>query len=231
MNEERSPRSRRRRLADRLLATAQALPGAERVRERAERVEQMLLRELKARLDRMADAERMLPPPSAEGDATGVLRGRMAKLIDRNADQSRDEAFAELCARLIDQLLPDEARILAALSDGGSYPVIHLLRASRVGGDSEYLRRFVTDIGKPARLRVPECAPHYLARLELAGLVECGPADERMEMRYQILEAEREVRALVEAHGGSLARTLRIQRRTVRLSWLGREFWRVAGPT
>ncbi len=226
----RPPGSRRRALVDRLLQTAQKLPGAERVQARAEQAERLLVRELKARLDRLTDEERMLPAQANGDDPTQSLRQRMAQLMARNADQSREAAMAELCARILDQLLPDEARILGALSDGSSQPVIHVGIGGRVGPPTEFLRRFVSDIGKPARLRLPEYAPMYLARLAALDLIETGPEDASLDLKYQVLESDRQVRLLTAQIDPGWARAIRFQRRTVRLSAFGHTFWSAVGP-
>src|SRR5690242_12429574 len=94
-------------------------------------------------LARLADAERVviraikahlaeIDPPVDEpqeifGDQppatpTEVLRD----LLDRSMYSRPDESRTALYLSLLEDLLPDEARILAALSDGATYPIIDI---------------------------------------------------------------------------------------------------------
>lgn len=222
--------SRRRQLFNQLLETAQKLPGADVVQARAEQAERLLVKELKSRLDRITDEERMLPEHDRAPGQTQMLRRRMAQLMDRNSDQSRDEALAELCARLLDTMLPDEARILAALSDGESHPVVHVGVGPKVGRVSEYLLRNVSAIGKQARVRLLDQVPVYLTRLAQLGLIETGPEDSALDLKYQILESDKLVRMASARADADWTQSVRTVRRTVAISAFGRQFWELVGP-
>src|SRR4051794_14257034 len=64
-------------------------------------------------------------PPQLESSArpSRTLDEKMQSLLDRALDQSTDGSQSELYHRIIDQLVPDEARIISALSDGSASPL------------------------------------------------------------------------------------------------------------
>jgi hypothetical protein len=113
------------------------------------RVEDALLRELKTRLDRL-DVEQ-----AGAGSAPGrsrplgeAVRLSPAQLLDEllgaSAGADSAESRTELYRSLLLRLVPDEARILAALSGGTAYPLLHVLVRANGGGvvkaDAEAVR-------------------------------------------------------------------------------------------
>ena len=72
--------------------------------------------------------------------------------------------------------------------------------------------------------------PDSRDRLRALGLVESAAEDDRLEIKYQMLEADGAVREAVEqARPGALS-TVHYQRRVLRLSDLGRAFWDACAP-
>jgi Abortive infection alpha len=192
------------------------------------RIEDAVLREIKTRLDQVdATGEYR----SHHGHAAGGHQPTPAQLLDEllgasiDADSvgSRDELYRSLLLRLV----PDEARILAALSDGTGYPLVHV--QARANGGRTVLSNAST-VGRAAGVQLPDAVSTYVGHLRTLGLVEEGPSDDSLNVQYDILLGEPEVReAEVEARdAGRLG--ARVVRRTVRISPLGRELWKACRP-
>src|SRR4051812_38217985 len=83
----------------------------------------------KQRLDQLelpAPAEDREPRPGGGG-----ISDEMERLLTRSLEQTPAGGRGELFARLVGQLLPDEARILSALSEGPGAAIVHV--ESRTG--------------------------------------------------------------------------------------------------
>jgi abortive infection alpha-like protein len=187
------------------------------------RVEDAMLRELKARLDQL-DARPSAPGSAARSDTPArLLDALLAESIDADSAQSRDALYTALLLRLV----PDEARILAALSDGTRYPLVHI--KTRSNGGRTVLANAST-VGRAAGVQVPEAVNTYVGHLRALGLAEEGPADDSLAVQYDILLGEPGVRHPDdEAHDVGRLGT-RVIRRTLRISALGRELWRACRP-
>lgn len=113
---------------------ARTLPGAAAVQAELGGLERAVLGELRRRLDDidpLADGRAAADPVATPGRAvpptqTAPLRVAMAELLMRSVEQTTQRAREYLHLALLRQLLPDEARILAALADGSVYPLVHV---------------------------------------------------------------------------------------------------------
>jgi len=195
-------------------------------------------------LARLADAERVviraikahlaeIDPPDDEpeemfGDQppatpTDVLRD----LLDRSMYSRPDESRTALYLSLLGDLLPDEARILAALSDGATYPVIDIAEPL-LGTSTVLVLTNASTVGRAAGVSLPHHTPLYVSRLVLAGLAVIGPEGANaMYDDYEMLLTDAAVNlAIAKARRG--IRSARVIRRTVRISELGQELWEAA---
>ena len=153
---------------------------------------------------------------SAQADRSGAAA--LERLLTRSLEQSAAESRAELFDRLLAELVPDEARILAALADDPAVPLVHVesLPGRRV-------LESATLLGNAAGLTLPGHAATYVQRLEMLGLVETGPEAKERDTDYEVLLATGAVRRALKAGAGPVpARALR---RSLVLSPLGRELW------
>jgi hypothetical protein len=189
--------------------------------------ERLVLGALKARMDAVAE----LPPGRDDGPAQSDPAGpeppsaEMEMLLARSLVQSASHGRNELYAKLLGELVPDEARILSALSDGSAAALVHIERRGVLTGDRRQLEN-ASSIGRTAALTLPHLTSTYVTHLLRLGLVEIGPEARELKPDYEALLAERGVRdALKAAETGPIPpRTLR---RTLRLSPLGHELWEV----
>lgn len=210
---------------------ARGLPGAAAVGSELGQLERVVLSELRRRLDTVdpladgpADGPVRSTPPARQ---TEPLRVAMAELLARSVEQTKQRAREYLYLALLRQLVPDEARILAALADGSAYPVIHVDRRSGVSGTRRVLSHAST-VGRAAGVAVPASVPRYLSRLLHFDLVVLGDADPELGVQYDILLTDQSVRDAEDAaREGGRARFVRA---TVSISPLGRDLWDACHP-
>jgi hypothetical protein len=165
-----------------------------------------------------------LPGSGAERSEHETLRERGAELLRRSADVDYDEELHPAYERILEELAPDEARILRLLATGGPQPAIDI-RAG-VPLVSDLVKGGLNMIGPEAGLRYTDRVKAYLNNLNRLGLVWFSRERLRDPQRYQVLEAQPEV---VEAmkKGGRTARTIR---RSILLTPFGRDFCEMALP-
>lgn len=202
------------------------VPGVSLTEREVQRVERVLLRQLRDRMDAAGDApEQPLAAPVGEPSAdrpvdTGPA-GLLAGLLHDSVEQTMPQARTRLHRWLLQQLLPDQARILAALSDGTPYPVVHVTLRGPIGGTGEKVLENASTVGRAAGVALPDQVPVYVAHLRSLGLVAVGPEDESLREAYDIAETDPTVRAAMDRADGAVRTT----RRTLRLSALGRDLW------
>lgn len=185
--------------------------------------EQQAMRLLRSRLADPGPTPRELEGPRPEA----TLDQKMRSLLDRALDQSTGGGQAELYHHIIDQLVPDEARIISALSDGSASPLVSVRSRTPTGGPGRIVLANASLVGRTANLALPQMTPTYVSHLLTLGLLERGPEDPSMKQDYEILMAESYVLKAVKAAGrGPLP--ARVDKRTVRVTALGRELWEAA---
>lgn len=184
--------------------------------------ERLLMSELRQRMAQLDDGSRMLPAP---GTVSSSLPERMNDLLSQSAEQSIEEAERALFGYIIGQLLPDEARILAALSDGSLYALVHVGTGPRLGPMNRIEFHNLCGIGKPALVKLRDQVPLYVDHLASLRLVRIGDEQPDLEMQYQILESDQKVLAWQKALPQSWGKAVRVQRRCLQISEFGRKFW------
>lgn len=231
----------------RAVDVARRVPGVTAGERVAQRVEDAVLRELSRRLDEAAGRRELTSgDPQAAGPrgragvgsasagsagagSAGTLDGavspaeRMDALLRASIDQDPAAGERALVEMLIGELVPDEARMLAALSDGEAYPVIDVVAR---GGDEHNhpILANASSLGRQAGVVLPDRVPVYLGHLLSLGLVARGAADSTLGDEYDILLTDPALMA-ARAHSGSGLRRPRVVRGTVRISDLGRSVW------
>jgi hypothetical protein len=207
------------------------LPGVENATEGLREVERQVLSTLRKRLDEVDDPYVVALSAASSGNesssqgeivpATEPLRAAMKELLDRSVTFDRDRAREYLYATVLRELTPDEARILAVLSDGDAHPAVDVV----VRGERILLRNAST-VGKAAGVTLPDEVPSYLTRLAGLGLVDVTGEDPALSSQYEILATDELVRA-----ASATAKRAKIVRHTLRLSRFGARFWAACDPT
>jgi len=166
-------------------------------------------------------------PTSPEGDSETrrtSLRERGKELLARSADVTQDEELHPAYARILDNLSPDEARILRLLATNGPQPAIDVRRGLPLM--SELVSPGLNMIGAEAGCRYPDRVAAYLDNLNRLGLIWFSRETLRDINRYQVLEAQPEaIQAMRDA-----GRTARTVRRSIHLTPFGTDFCEVCLP-
>ncbi|EHN12595.1 hypothetical protein PAI11_04790 [Patulibacter medicamentivorans] len=203
--------------ADQARRSARQILGVEDVEER--------LRKL---VPERVGAARSWSPPSVDEplDPAQELRARGAGLLAQAANVAFQEDAHPAYARILDELTPDEARVLRLLATRGAQPAIDVRTGRPLGIGSELIAAGLTIIGAEAGCRHVERVPAYLNNLFRLGLIWFSH-EELQDLRgYQVLEAQPEVKqAMREA--GRVAKTIR---RSIALTPFGEDFCRICLP-
>lgn len=199
---------------------AQSLPGYRATTSRLRRLESAVLRSIRRRLEESGDRV-----PSAGGDT----RVRMLnQLLEDSLHTDLGRSREELHLRILRQLVPDEARILAAVSDGTRYPLLHIEVRGTTGGSRTVLANACT-VGRVAGVHLHSAVPGYIGHLRELGVLEEGPKEDSLSDQYALLANEDYVLRAVESAQGGLRGTSEV-RRTVHISPLGSELWAACRP-
>lgn len=218
-----------------------ALDLAHRGISEAERVALTLLRK---RMDAVSDEDgeplcesehdRPAPPRRASADGAPQATPRsaaeaMAQLMEASLEQSEHSAREALALRIVQQLAPDEARILAALADGHSVALVHVGAGPMVGPATQRWLENLSPIGREAGVKLVAETPTYVTHLRSLGLLESGDEDKSLQLKYQLIEADTQVRKTCEAIEKSGLRP-KLIKRTLHMSEEGKAFWAACEP-
>ena len=167
-------------------------------------------------------------PTENEKSAPPAPDAVLESLLERSLFYSREDSRQELYSALLNALVPDEARILAALADGSTYPVVHIAEPTSTAGSSETTLTNASTVGRVAGISLPDYTPLYLARMTDLGLVAIGPeGPSAMATDYELLLTDNAV-AVAQAKARRGIRGARVIKRTVSITALGQEVWEAA---
>lgn len=214
---------------------AKQVPGVDAAERGLQQLERTALGELRKRLDSAGPESAGLP--YAQSSTPGVpvitthgdfapLRATMAELLQRSLSESSAQAREELYSSTLSQLTPDEARIIAALSDGTPFALIDVAERVGVNGVGEYLVRNACSVGKAAGLTLADQVQVYVARLRTLDLAVVGDESPDLNEQYDILLTDEVIRNAMTS-----ARRAKVIRRTLRISPFGTAFWAACDPS
>jgi len=221
---------------------ARQLPGAQAVEREAQRLQHVAVTEARHWLQVPAQkpSARSLSPEEQRtldyirdaDPGTAPLRSAMSELLERSVEATRTDSRTYLVGTIMSQLVPDEARILAALAGAARGFVAGdvVLRARR-RARARLLLAHVSGVGRAAGVVAPDNVPTYLTRLLGFGLIEFGPADDAQVVQYDILATDSTVQAARNSVDARRRGAVKLVRKTVRLSAFGREFWAASDPS
>jgi hypothetical protein len=161
-------------------------------------------------------------PPAPVRVAPLSLRERGADLLERSRDVWSNEQGHPAYARILDELAPDEGRILLLLLQGGPQPSIDVRTGGPIGMvNSQLLAPGLSMIGMRSGVRYGDQVPAYLNNLFRLGLVWFSKEPLRDPQEYQVLEAQPDV--LAAMHSVKFAKVVR---RSIHLTPFGEGFCR-----
>jgi hypothetical protein len=151
-----------------------------------------------------------------------TLRERGAELLERSRDVWNDDVAHPAYERILDELAPDEARILLLLLQGGPQPSVDVRTGGPVGMvNSQLVAPGLSMIGARAGCRHLDQVPSYLNNLFRLGLVWFSREALRDPMEYQVVEAQPDV--LEAMHSVKFPKVVR---RSIHLTPFGEDFCR-----
>jgi hypothetical protein len=174
------------------------------------------------------------PTPVANAAAAEVerekarksLRDRGEELLRRSADVNFEEDAHPAYMRILEDLSPDEARILRLLEEEGPQPSVDVRSGLLpLKSASELVASGLNMIGTEAGCRHLEDVPAYLNNLFRLGLIWFSSETVRDPHRYQVLEAQPEVDEALKSGGRT-----RTVRRSIHLTPFGRDFCELCLP-
>jgi hypothetical protein len=175
-------------------------------------------------------AREIVPERKRERERAASLRERGAALLERAATvEETDDAIHPGFDRIVDQLAPDEARILKLLVNEGPQPIVYINKAAPLGIGAREVARRLSLIGREAGCQRPGMVAAYLDNLVRLGLVAIRRDPIGDEQAYQVVEAQPEVVEAMKSVSGPLFRG-QSSRRSVHITDFGRAFCRVAFP-
>jgi hypothetical protein len=171
------------------------------------------------------------PEPEAESQDGAApeeapLRERGAELLRRSADVHYSEDAHPAYERMLEELAPDEGRILRLLALKGPQPSVDVRTGwLPIDAASELVAPGLTMIGAEAGCRRSEQVHAYLNNLHRLGLIWFSREPLREQARYQVLEAQPEVVAALNTGGRT-----RTVRRSIHLTPFGEDFCQTCLP-
>jgi hypothetical protein len=162
--------------------------------------------------------------PSVNGDVP--LRERGAELLRRSADVNFDDDCHPAYERILEEMAPDEARILRHMAREGPQAAVDVRTGGPIGlVNSQLVAPGLTMVAREAGARRPERVHQYLNNLHRLGLIWFSRETLDDQAAYQVLEAQPEVAdAMNEV---SRARTVR---RSIHLTPFGEDLCKAALP-
>ena len=166
------------------------------------------------------------PPEEPEDDLARQereareLRAKGQELLARSRDVDNTDDAHPAYARILEELAPDEARILVLLAEDGPQPSVDVRTGGPVGMvSSELVAPGLTMIGARAGVRYADDVPAYLNNLYRLGLIWFSREQLRDPSVYQVLEAQPDVLEAMRS-----VTFAKVVRRSIALTPFGQDF-------
>lgn len=159
----------------------------------------------------------------ADEELWAELRVAGAEVMRKSRDVNYQETAHPAYERILEDMAPDEARILRLFMLDGPQPTIDV----RTGGplallSSQLIAQGISMIGARAGARYPERVPQYLNNLFRLGMIWFSRETLHDPVRYQVLEAQPETLEAAKS-----VRMAKIVRRSVHLTPFGEDLCRI----
>lgn len=162
------------------------------------------------------------PPPVEAAPPENPLHEAGRELLRRSRDVWSEDSGHPAYARIIEELAPDEGRILLLLLRRGPQATVDVRTGGLVGMVSSTLvQANLNMIGPLAGCRYVDRVPSYLHNLERLGLIWFSSETVRDPMEYQVLEAQPDVLGAMHS-----VRRAKVVRRSIHLTPFGEDFCR-----
>ena len=166
------------------------------------------------------------PDPRSDAgpeDGPDRLRRTGEELLRRSRDVWDEDERHPAFDAILNELAPDEARLLVLLLKDGPQPAVDVVEGGLFGAmrGSRMIAPGLSMIGSHASVRYPSLVPQYLINLIRLGLVRQSEDPVRDLIDYQVVEVQPDVLEAVHSTRGA-----RIKRRSIHLTSFGQDFAR-----
>lgn len=209
---------------------ARKVPGYAQVTDHLRTAQTSLLNDVKHRLDAAAEEERRRRARAGHTDGGGsdTRSTLLHELLQASLYSDTNRSRENLHLRILRSMVPDEARILAALADGSRYPLMHI--ETRGAGAARTVLANASTVGRVAGVHLNSAVPVYVTHMLDLGLVEEGPGDDTLTDQYALLSSEDYARRAESEGQDSNRLGTKTIRRTLQISPLGAELWAACRP-
>ncbi|MFB6284253.1 MAG: Abi-alpha family protein [Halobacteria archaeon] len=153
------------------------------------------------------------------------LRERGTHLLEMSADVENDELHHPAFSHILDQISPDEARVLRFIATDGPQPAVDVRSKGWLPIGSDLVGAGLTMLATEAGCRHEDRIQAYLNNLEHLGVIWFSTESIEDYKRYQLLEAQPDVKEAMDK-----CKRAKIKRRSILLTPLGVDFCRVCFP-
>ena len=171
-----------------------------------------------------------LPPPDGSRSNAPVsggrpadsrdLRSEGAELLRRSAGVDVADTTHPAYARILAELMPDEARVLRLLYLEGPQPSVDVRTSRPLGIGSELVAGGLSMIAEHAGCRDADRIGPYLTNLNRLGMIDFSKEQVENPQRYQLVEAQPKVAEAMK-YAGRVPKTVQ---RSIRLNAFGQDF-------
>lgn len=179
----------------------------------------------RASLDVLLSRDDPEPP-----DPEDALRRRFAELLELSRDVDIPDGPHPAFAAILEQLTPDEARILVLFASAGPQPVVDLVSGPLIGRGDVVVAANLNLTGDRAGANRPDRAPEYLTNLVRLGLLRIDDDELPGDDDYELIEVDSDVTPLVEEIEEDRRQRAKFVRKSACLTDLGRSFVKVCVP-
>lgn len=158
-------------------------------------------------------------------ESAAELRERGAHLLELSADVEHDESVHPAYPHILDQISPDEARVLRFLATEGPQPAVNVRDVGWFPVSSELVAAGLSMIGTESGCRHEDRMQAYMNNLKRLGLIWFSDEPVDDVGRYQLVEAQPDVKEAIDD-----CKRPKIIRRSVHLTPFGVDFCRVCLP-
>ena len=205
---------------------AEGLPVAGEAFKRLRETEDWAVAELKHRMDGIGESAARFVGETEAGTAAKRMAGLFAAAKENSAAEARELMYMQV----LDQMVPEQARILAILAQDVPTVMCHVDVGPPVGPVSRRVLSWATSAGKDAGIVLRDDVPRLVAHLVTLGVVEEGPEIKNVKAQYEMLETEDCVRDTILKIKNNERMWPRVQRRSLVLTKFGADLWREAAP-
>jgi Abortive infection alpha len=218
---------------------ARQLPGVDVVEKQAEKLRQAAAAEMLRMLElpqgllsnATPEEQRVMMLVHNSSDDGEPLRSAMTELLHRANEPDATSNRDYLYGTIVSQLVPDEARILAALAEGRSFAVVDVVVKDGRRSPERTVLTDASTVGRAAGVASPASTPTYVGRLRGFGLVDVGPdgASDLVDQYVQLAD-DPGVAAARDSAGKGKGGSVRLVRHSLTMSTFGAEFWKACAP-